>query len=569
MPTHTVDCFRIFRRLDGTTSVDISTWNSFKPNSLTEIFQESEELTNINISGIDTSACVDFKSMFNGCTALTEIEGLDELDSTAATGTDGVLTMFNGCDNLSFANYNLSNDFGTNLGNCTSMKGMFQHVGKTTPTVPPNIANFDTSSVTSFHTMFYFSKFTTTLDLSILDMSSSTTLYRFLYGNDGVTSIDATSWGITNALTNLQDAFRETELTSIEFGSGSDFSGVTTFQNCFLTANSLTSIDFPTNADFSSATVMTNFMSLANTSMSTAEYNNFLLRFDATNSNSGITLGFGKCQYTGGVPVATARASIIAKGNTIIDDGAAPFTNTYSMEFDGVDEEMEAGDVWNVSTNNWSPFTLSFWYKGTNPIVGGAHTMGLFGFAINKGGVGFYDAYLGAANVRLYMFSYGVYWTVGSNGTVDLFDDQWHNVVMILPPGSNAGVDNTNAKLYIDNTLITTGVQGAATEPALYYRWRSFFIANSNGWGCLEGNLDEIALWKTDETANLATIYNSGTPDNLTSLSPVAWYRMGDEATFSNPGGSGDWTLLDQGSGGNDAVSVNMEEGDKKADVPT
>ena len=44
---------------------------------------------------------------------------------------------------------------------------------------------------------------------------------------------------------------------------------------------------------------------------------------------------------------------------------------------------------------------------------------------------------------------------------------------------------------------------------------------------------------------------------------------MGEEATFSNPGGTGNWTLTDQGTGGADATSVNMEEADKTTDVPT
>ena len=151
-------------------------------------------------------------------------------------------------------------------------------------------------------------------------MSANTDLYRFLYNNDGVTSIDASSWAFTNALTTMQDMIRGSEVTDIEFGSSSDFSGITTFQNFSLSTNSLTSIDFPANADFSSVTNMTNFMGASDTHMSTAEYDNFLVRFNATNSNSGMTLSFGQCQYTTATS-GTAHAAIIARGNTIIDNG--------------------------------------------------------------------------------------------------------------------------------------------------------------------------------------------------------------------------------------------------------
>jgi hypothetical protein len=212
--------------------------------------------------------------------------------------------------------------------------------------------------------------------------------------------------------------------------------------------------------------------------------------------------------------------------------------------------------------NNWSPYTLSWWFKGTNPIVGAVHLKGLFGFVINKSGPYLYDGYLGAANLRLYMFS-NVYWTVGSNGTVDLFDDQWHNCTMILPPGSNAGVDTTSAKLYIDNTLITTGAQGTATEPAAYYKWGNLFIGRTN-YSPIEGNLDEIALWKTDETANVEAIYNGGTPTDLSLLAtpPLHWYRNGDNDTYP--------TIADVGSlASNPGTMTNMTSGSIVSDVPT
>ena len=210
------------------------------------------------------------------------------------------------------------------------------------------------------------------------------------------------------------------------------------------------------------------------------------------------------------------------------------FFNDYSFQFDGADDYVEAGDVWNLSTYTWSPFSLSFWIKASNPIVGAVHTKGLFGFDVVGNPIGFYDGYLGAVNVRLYLFAYGVYWTVGSNGTVDLFDNQWHHVMMILPSGSNDGVDTTNAQLYIDNTLITKGGSGVATPPAAYYKWQRLTMMFGN-WGYLQGTIDEVALWKTDQTSNVETIYNNGVPNDITSLNPIVWYRMGDNGSYKSP----------------------------------
>ena len=228
--------------------------------------------------------------------------------------------------------------------------------------------------------------------------------------------------------------------------------------------------------------------------------------------------------------------------------GGGGFTNTYSLDFDGIDDYVDCGDVWDLSTYTWSPFTLSFWYKGANPIVGAVHTKSLFQYSTNQF-IGVYDGYTGAANVRLYLQfqNYNIYWTVGSNGTVDLFDDQWHNVVIVLPSGSNDGVDATNAQMYIDNTLIAKSGSGVVSPPAAFYKWQEFKIMEGS-WNPLQGEMDEVALWKTDKTSEIESIYNSGLPNDLTSLSPYGWWRF-EEGSGTN--------AIDSGSGGNDGTLNN------------
>ena len=67
-----------------------------------------------------------------------------------------------------------------------------------------------------------------------------------------------------------------------------------------------------------------------------------------------------------------------------------------------------------------------------------------------------------------------------------------------------------------------------------------------------EGLIDEVAIFNSALSASdITAIYNSGTPDDLSSYSPVGWWRMGD-----NDGGTGT-TITDQGSGGNDGTLTN------------
>jgi hypothetical protein len=74
----------------------------------------------------------------------------------------------------------------------------------------------------------------------------------------------------------------------------------------------------------------------------------------------------------------------------------------------------------------------------------------------------------------------------------------------------------------------------------------------ANGHSFFNGLVDEVAVFNSALSASDVTaIYNSGVPADLTSYSPVGWYRMGD-----NDGGTGT-TITDQGSGGNDGTLTN------------
>ncbi len=103
---------------------------------------------------------------------------------------------------------------------------------------------------------------------------------------------------------------------------------------------------------------------------------------------------------------------------------------------------------------------------------------------------------------------------------------------------------------------------------------------NNDGWSgsikddffrvarnCSSGNylrrarLDEIAIWGSDQTANVASIYNSGATHDLSLLStpPSHWWRMGDGDTFP---------ILQDQIASLDFTMVNMTVSDIINDVP-
>lgn len=68
--------------------------------------------------------------------------------------------------------------------------------------------------------------------------------------------------------------------------------------------------------------------------------------------------------------------------------------------------------------------------------------------------------------------------------------------------------------------------------------------------------IDEIAFWNSDQSSNLSSIYGSatagsGSPVDLTSLSPYGWWKMGDSETGVSDGGAAG-TINNLGSTAND-----------------
>ena len=151
--------------------------------------------------------------------------------------------------------------------------------------------------------------------------------------------------------------------------------------------------------------------------------------------------------------------------------------------------------------------------------------------------------------------------TSGSNtsvfSTTQINDGLWHHVLCV-----NDGAD---LKMYIDGTLENTTVGGGGTmlNGTSYFAIGRREANTSSNYNFLDGNIDEVAVWNSDQSSNINSIYSASGALDLSSLNPLSWWRMGDGDTFSTS-----WTLIDNGSGGNDGTSVSMPEGARVTDVP-
>ena len=119
--------------------------------------------------------------------------------------------------------------------------------------------------------------------------------------------------------------------------------------------------------------------------------------------------------------------------------------------------------------------------------------------------------------------------------------------------------DGDSISTYVDGSFIQTH-NGYGSSVAT----RIDTIANrQTGSLPWEGKIDEVSAFDSVLSAeNITSIYNSGVPNDISSLNPVLWFRMGDDTEDVFP------TIKDKGSGGNDGTMTNMSSDDIVEDVP-
>ncbi len=187
---------------------------------------------------------------------------------------------------------------------------------------------------------------------------------------------------------------------------------------------------------------------------------------------------------------------------------AAAFTNTNSFEFDGVN------DYFNVNTISLGTVqTVSYWIKTQNnpsfaqlcPL--GDSTSGLSDMLIYMNHNDFYYR-VGGTNVA---------WTGALSGTVG----SWTHCAVVR--------NGASVTLYVNGSSVSTQTLTGGDVSASVQVDTIGASAASTAAFYLKGDMDEVAVWNSALTSgNISSIYGSGTPSDLSTLNPLAWYRCGD-----------------------------------------
>ena len=199
---------------------------------------------------------------FSGCNNLTEIKGIEYLNTENVTNMG---FMFNSCKVLT--SLNLSN---FNTEKVTDMQGMF---GECWDLTSLDLTSFNTEKVTNMRQMFYNCSDLTSLNLSNFNTEKVMYMSNMFYNCNKLTSLDLTSFN-TAEVTKMDYMFKScSALTSLNL-SNFNTAKVTDMNYMFYGCSDLTSLDI-TNFNTAEVTDMSNMFRLCNklTSLDLSNFN--------------------------------------------------------------------------------------------------------------------------------------------------------------------------------------------------------------------------------------------------------------------------------------------------------
>jgi len=272
----------------------------------------------------------------------------------------------------------------------------------------------------------------------------------------------------------------------------------------------------------------------------------------------GITTVVGNVrQLIGGSTLAQGSYNIPVKAinyngedskTLVLTVSSPPFANTKSLEFQNNDWlGGNAGILQNVlgRVSNGSgasdAWTLSFWFKGGTS-NNASQTIFYFGAqdVANQGSIQVkFNGSLNRLEMRYGSNNNRLNFATAQNS---FLNGVWKHVLISYDGGTTGSASGSVSayysrfKIYVDGVLSSTlntnnnfGYSGSI-QP------QNCRVGRFNSGQYLRNNckVDELAIWDSDRSGDVATIYNSGTPTDLSTLSnpPLHWWRMGDGDNF-------------------------------------
>jgi len=222
------------------------------------------------------------------------------------------------------------------------------------------------------------------------------------------------------------------------------------------------------------------------------------------------------------------------------------FTNDYSVSLDGSNDYITCGGASDFSFTNGGgndlAFSISAWVKLDSTdrmrLVSKDTSTSNREYLFGTNGGNRFNMLLGTGSVNL---------DVANTTTLNTTD--WYHVVSTYDGSKTA----SGLKVYVNGDASNQYNGSLGNYTGMTSNSGSFEIGRfGNGHSFFNGLIDEVAVFNSElSSSQVSDIYNSGSPTNISSLSPLSYWRMGD-----NNGGTGT-TITDQGSGSNNGTLTN------------
>ncbi|GKV63615.1 membrane protein [Listeria monocytogenes] len=193
------------------------------------MFENCYNLTEFDVSGLDTSAVTNMKKMFYNCRTLEELD-LSNLDTSSVNSMNSMFGYCESLEKLNVSNFDTSsvNDMYHMFRDCKALEKL-------------DVSNFDTSSVTTMLAMFVACNSLEELDVSNFDTSSVTTMQSMFFECSSLEELDVSNFD-TSSVTTMQSMFEKcTSLEELDL-STFDTSSVTNMQSMFINCAVLKSL---------------------------------------------------------------------------------------------------------------------------------------------------------------------------------------------------------------------------------------------------------------------------------------------------------------------------------------
>lgn len=412
----------------------------------------------------------------------------------------------------------------------------------------------------------------------------------FVEDANGVQFLNSLHTTVENGFCSISDLAREIEIVSnLEYDQFIDENDNTYGNNATEVCDALNAV-FQTSGSTGNVPAITSNTSVNLTTGDTLNYEltaDYGVGYEWSNLPAGVTTVEGNVRkliggsgLTAGTYTPTVKAINYfgEDEETITINVSNPsFSNSKSVQFQNQDYlganaallDSTLGRTGNGSGGD-DAWSISFYFKAGSSANNNQTIFYYGGAGTNDGKI--WLKFKGGDNALI--FNYGTAFNSLELETANnsLPTSGWSHVLITYDGGTTGAASGSindyygRFSIYIDGALQSTtnsnsnyGYTGAISGSNL--RVGRYTSGNYMRNSC---KIDELAIWDSDQSANAASIYNSGLPFDLSTLGaqPKHWWRMGDGDTFPN--------LQDSGTEANCTfVMYNMTAADIVNDVPS